>query len=356
MPQCFARKRRFTLTVFSITLSLVLLGCSMAELERIATENRLEEVAPGVTSSGRSVSKSKFLAFDSIIKGGRQNEEGFTGAFRRLMVGPDQEIRLMNPVAVGGVNNYLYIVDAGLRIVFRYDLVTNQIQPIGNVGAQFAGDPGSIYVARDQTFYIVDSMGKQVFHFDEQGNVLEVIQDLANLSRPMDIAIDEVTGELLVADGSFSHVLVFNKFGKAVRAIGQRGTGPGRFRAITGMTVGEEGLYILDRLELPVQVVTMNGDYKYSFGESHQTFPTAIAVNEDGVVYVADKSDNTIRIYQDAELLSVFGGTGSAPGRFRMITSMWVNNDLLYVADSMNMRVQVLRMTSEASVPAVLNQ
>ena len=356
MPQCFARKRRFTLTVFSITLSLVLLGCSMAELERIATENRLEEVTPGVTSSGRNVSKSKFLAFDSIIKGGRQNEEGFTGAFRRLMVGPDQEIRLMNPVAVGGVNNYLYIVDAGLRIVFRYDLVTNQIQPIGNVGAQFVGDPGSIYVARDQTFYIVDSMGKQVFHFDEQGNVLEVIQDLANLSRPMDIAIDEITGELLVADGSFSHVLVFNKFGKAVRAIGQRGTGPGRFRAITGMTVGEEGLYILDRLELPVQVVTMNGDYKYSFGESHQTFPTAIAVNEDGVVYVADKSDNTIRIYQDAELLSVFGGTGSAPGRFRMITSMWVNNDLLYVADSMNMRVQVLRMTSEASVPAVLNQ
>lgn len=356
MPQCRARKRRFTLTVFSIYLSYTLLGCSMAELERIATDNQLEEVSQGSAGSGRSGTKSRFLAFDSMIKGGRQNEEGFTGAFRRLMVGPDQEIRLMNPVAVGGVNNYLYIVDAGLRIVFRYDLVTNQIQPIGNVGSQFVGEPGSIYVARDQTFYIVDSMGKQVFHFDEQGNVLEVIQDLANLSRPMDIVVDEITGEVLVADGSFSHILVFNKFGKAVRSIGQRGTGPGRFRAITGMTVGEEGLYVLDRMELPVQVVTMNGDYKYSFGESHQVFPTAVAVNEDGIVYVADRSDNTIRIYQDAELLSVFGGTGSAPGRFRMITSMWVNNDLLYVADSMNMRVQVLRMSAEAPVPAVLNQ
>jgi len=356
MPQCFARKRRFALTVFLIYLSIASLGCSMAELERLATENKLEEVSAGSASSGRSGSKSRFLAFDSIIKGGRQSEEGFTGAFRRLMVGPNQEIRMMNPVAVGGVNNYLYIVDSGLRIVFRYDLVTRQIQPIGNVGSQFVGEPGNIYVARDQTFYIVDSMGKQVFHFDEQGNVLEVIQDLANLSRPMDVAVNELTGEVLIADGSFSHVLVFNKFGKTVRAIGQRGTGPGRFRAITGMTVGDEGLYVLDRLELPVQVVTMNGDYKYSFGESHHTFPTAIAVNEDGIVYVADKSDNTIRIYQDAELLSVFGGTGSAPGRFRSITSMWVNNDLLYVADSMNMRVQVLRMSSEAPVPAVLNQ
>jgi len=328
----------------------------MVELERLATENRVEDVSPGVPGSGTGASKSRFLAFDSVIKGGKQNEEGFTGAFRRLMVGPNQEIRLMNPVSVGGVNNYLYIVDAGLRIVFRYDLVTNQIQPIGNVGSQFVGDPGNIFVARDQTFYIVDSMGKQVFHFDEQGNVIEVFQDLANLSRPMDIIVDEITNEVLIADGSFSHVLVFNKFGKAVRTIGQRGTGPGRFRAITGMTVGDEGLYILDRLELPVQVVSMNGDYKYSFGESYQTFPTAIAVNEDGIVYVADKSDNTIRIYQDAELLSVFGGTGSAPGRFRQITSMWVYNDLLYVADSMNRRVQVLRMSAEAPVPAALNQ
>ncbi len=356
MPQCFARKRRFTLTVFPILLLFILLGCSMAELERIATENKLEEVSVGSGGTGSSAARNKYLSFDSIIKGGRQSEEGFTGAFRRLMIGPDQEVQLMNPVAVGGVNNYLYIVDAGLRIVFRYDLVTNLILPIGNVGAQFVGEPGSIYVARDQTFYIVDSMGKQVFHFDEQGNVLQVFQDLANLSRPMDIVMNDLTDELLVADGSFSHVLVFNKFGKAVRAIGQRGTGTGRFRAITGITVGTDGLYVLDRLEIPVQVVTMNGEYKYSFGESYQTFPTAIAVNEDGIVYVADKSDNTIRIYQDAELLSVFGGTGSAPGRFRMITSMWVNNDLLYVADSMNRRVQVLRMTPDAPVPAALNQ
>ncbi|WP_455209146.1 6-bladed beta-propeller [Kaarinaea lacus] len=327
----------------------------MAELERIATENKLEDLEAESTSGGATV-KSRYLVFDSVIKGGMQNEEGLTGAFRRIMVGPDQEIQFLTPVSVGGVDNYLYVVDSGLRIVFRYDLVNNVIEPIGNVGAQFVGEMGQIYVARDRSFYIVDSTGKQVLYFDEQGNVKGSFQDLANLSRPMDVIYDETTGDLLVADGSFSHILVFNKAGRAVRTIGQRGTGPGRFRAITAMTMGDEGLYVLDRLELPVQVVTVNGDYKYSFGESHQTFPSAIAVNDDGIVYVADKSDNTIRIYQDAELLSVFGGTGSAPGRFREITGMWVNNDLLYVADSMNRRVQVLRMTSEAPVPAVLIQ
>ncbi|MCI0504525.1 MAG: 6-bladed beta-propeller [Gammaproteobacteria bacterium] len=326
----------------------------MAELERIATENKLEDLKS--ESSGGALAKSRFLVFDSVIKGGMQEEEGLTGAFRRIMIGPDQEIQFLTPVAVGGVDNYLYVVDSGLRIVFRYDFINNTIEPIGNVGAQFAGEMGRIYVARDRSFYVVDPTGRQVLHFDEQGMVTQTFQDLANLSRPIDIIYDETTNDLLVADGSYSHIVVFNQAGRAVRTIGQRGTGPGRFRAMTAMTMGDDGLYVLDRLELPVQVLTINGDYKYSFGESHHTFPSAIAVNDDGVVYVADKSDNTIRIYQDAELLSVFGGTGSAPGRFREITSMWINNDLLYVADSMNRRVQVLRMTSEEPAPAVLTQ
>ena len=209
-------------------------------------------------------------------------------------------------------------------------------------------------MARDRTFYIVDSVGKQVHKFDEQGNLLQTFADLANLSRPIDVFVDELTEEVYVADCSFSHVVVFNKFGKALRAVGQRGTEPGRFRAITSIAKGPDGLYVVDRLELPVQVISMEGQYKYSFGESYQVFPTAVAVTEDRVAFIADKSDNTIRIYQDAELLSVVGGTGSAPGRFRLPSGLWINNGLLYVADSMNKRVQVMRIGAEPAVPAAL--
>ncbi|HEY5603445.1 MAG TPA: 6-bladed beta-propeller [Gammaproteobacteria bacterium] len=353
MPQCLARKRRFTLVLPVLLACAVQFGCSMAEMERIAMENRLADLK---TQPGGAASKSRFLAFEAVIKGGMKEEAGLTGAFRRLMIGPDREIQFLTPVAVGGVDNYLYVADSGLRIVFRYDLVNNTIETLGNAGTQFAGEMGNMYVARDRSFYIADPAGKQVLHFDELGNLIAAFQDLANLSRPLDVIYDETTGDLLVADGAFSHIVVFNKSGRAIRTIGQRGTGPGRFRAITAMTMSDDGLYVLDRLELPVQVITITGDYKYAFGESHHSFPSAIAVNADGVVYVADKSDNAIRIYQDAELLSVFGGTGSAPGRFREITSMWINNDLLYIADSMNRRVQVLRMTvEEVAAPAPSN-
>jgi DNA-binding beta-propeller fold protein YncE len=328
----------------------------MAELEQIAKENQRDEFSQDTSSPqpGAPKTKSRYLAFDSLIKGGKQKEGGVTGAFRRLLIGPNAEIRFENPVSVGGIDNYLYILDAAQRVVFIYDLVTKEIEPIGAIGSQFEGDPNSIYVARDRTFYITDPVGKKVIQFNRQGGVVQVFQDLANLSRPMDVAVDDTTGDVLVADGSYSHILVFNQFGKAVRAIGQRGNGPGKFRAITAMTLGPEGLYVLDRLETPVQVMSLNGQFKYGFGESYQVFPTAIAVTDERVVYVADKSDNTIRIYQDAELLGTVGGTGHAPGRFRLITGMWLNDNTLYIADSLNKRIQVMRISSEEQVPAAL--
>jgi len=330
-----------------MSLALLLFGCSMAELEKFANENQLEDLKTQSNNNANGARASgKYLALDTIIKGGKQPGGGTLGTMKRLLVGPDDEVRFLSPVSVGGVDNYLYIVDAGQRTVFRYDLVTTEIEAIGSVGFHLVGDPGDIYVDKDRSFYIVDQAGNQVVHFNERGEPIQVFQDLANLSRPIAVTVEDDSENVLVADGSFSHIVEFNKFGKALRAIGSRGTGAGHFRAITAMVKGVEGLYVLDRLEVPVQVISLDGEYKYSFGESYQVFPSAIAVNDDRVVFVADKSDNTIRVYKDAVLLGVVGGTGAAPGRFREITGMWINNDLLFVADSMNRRVQVMRIMS----------
>jgi DNA-binding beta-propeller fold protein YncE len=196
----------------------------------------------------------------------------------------------------------------------------------------------------------VDALGKKVLHFDEKGVLLNSFADPANLSIPVDVWVDETTEDVYVADGTYSRIVVFNQFGKAIRAIGRRGTGPGRFRAITAMTAGLDGLYVTDRLELPVQVITKNGDFKYSFGERLQTFPTSVAVDEHQLVFVSDKSDNTIRVYENGDLVATVGGGGAAPGRFRLISDLWVNGDSLYVADTNNRRVQVFKIKAPGSL------
>ncbi len=340
-----------------IVLLLSLSACSVAELEKFATEGEaLAEEDPSAPRRGTGLSQkvgTELLSVESTIMGGKISIKGYAGEFRRLLIGGSDEVRLEQPVAVGGTGNTLYIVDASPKVVYKYDLVVNEIEPVKDIANYLVGEPSNIYVARDGSFYLVDSIGKQVLQFSAEGDFLVRYQDLANLSRPMDVLVDEESGNVLVADGSFSHIVVFDRAGNALQAIGQRGTGPGYFRAITFMTSGADGIYVLDRLELPVQVLSWQGEYRYSFGESELVFPNAIAVDRDQRVFVTDRADNTVRAYQNGQLQMTFGGGGAAPGRFRLPSGLWVNGNLLYVADSMNRRVQVLRINPNAATPVV---
>lgn len=337
-------------------IAWALVGCSVPELEKFATEYEQSAAKPTPVASSRDTGLSQkvgteLLSVDRIITGGHLGVQGVGGEFERLLAGAVDEVRLERPVAVGGIDGVLYIVDAVSKLVFKYDLSLNVFTPIEGVANQLVGEPGNIFVAQDRSFYLVNPMGKQVLHFSEGGELLTKFQDLANLSRPMDVAVDEQSGDVYVADGSFSRIVVFNQFGKATHAIGQRGTGPGRFRAITAMSKGGDGLFILDRLELPVQVFGWDGEFRYSFGESELVFPSAIAVDRDQRAYISDRSDNTIRVYQNGQLLMTYGGGGAAPGRFREVSSMWLHGDELFVADSLNRRVQVLRINPNAPLP-----
>ncbi len=369
MSQCGSGKCRLKINLFLLVhplLALLFVGCSMTELESFAREN--EQAPPTAVGQGATSSpyaKTDILVPEDIIKGGQREMSGVVGAFSRMLVGPDDEIHFLNPVAVGGINNTLYIVDTGVPVdfnlnesyrsvlkptseptVYRYNLVTKKIQSIESIGLQFKGEPGAIYVKADGSFLIADPVGKKVLYFDENGGLLNTYSDPANLSRPIAVWVDEITQEVYVADGTYSHILIFDQFGKALKAIGQRGNGPGKFRAITAMTMGRDGLFVLDRLELPIQVLTRDGFFQYSFGEMQHIFPTAIAVDENQLVFVSERSDNTIRVYQNGQLIATIGGGGAAPGRFRLVSSLWINQGFLYVADSQNRRIQVLRINA----------
>ncbi|MFV2055979.1 MAG: hypothetical protein ACC707_05890 [Thiohalomonadales bacterium] len=362
MPQCRSGKRGATLGLLkSIQTLFIMLGlsaCNVYELESFALENQ-DRSENGDYGSGISGGyTSPILVFHHIIQGGRSDMSGITGSLTRFLIGNADEFSFRRPVAVAGTGDYLFIVDAGDRVVFKYNIKKNKLKAIGNVGVQFVGDLGNIFVAKDQSFYMVDSDGKQVFHFSASGDVLNVFSDPANLSRPIDVLVDESNGEILVADGSYSHIVVFNPDGRTLRAIGRRGPQnsrkPGTFRAITNMTLARDGLYVLDRLVLPIQVLANDGRFQYSFGESEQVWPTAIAVSEDQYVFVSDKSDNIIRIYKQGDLLGQVGGGGAALGRYRIITGLWAHDGFLYVADSLNRRIQVLKIQGEKPLPTQL--
>jgi hypothetical protein len=238
MSQCGSGKCGFKINIcllFLPLLALSLVACSVSELESFARENeQAPPVSAGQSPSGSPYAKTDILIPETIIKGGQRVMSGVAGAFSRLLVGSEDEIRFLNPVAIGGMGNTLYIVDSGVPVdinektyelsrhnlpsknettVFRYDLVTKKIQSIETISLQLQGVPSDIFVKQDGSFFITDPVGKKVLYFNDMGGLLNTYSDPANLSRPIAVWEDEISQEVYVADGTYSHILVFDQFG-----------------------------------------------------------------------------------------------------------------------------------------------
>jgi len=343
--------RKYWLTIIkSITVGLLLINsaCSYDSLKDFATANSVERGGTGANPYG---DPNAVLVPDYVIHSGQVQTSGSVGVFKKLLIGDADTIVLEKPVGVSGQGKLLYIVDGEKRVVLQVDLETRNFKIFANIGSYFLGEPGKIFVDKDLSFYVTDSVGKRVVKFDGEGRMVASFSEPSNLSRPIDVKVVTMPGsldkEVWVADGSYSHILRFDMNGVAQSRIGQRGTGEGRFRAITGFAVTDSELYMVDRLEFPVQVMDLNGIYKTHFGDNILRYPTAIEVEPRlRYSFVSDKLDNYIYIFQAGIMVGKVGGTGSAPGRFREVGAMWTDGEKLYVADTLNKRVQVLRIQS----------
>lgn len=253
-------------------------------------------------------------------------------------------VRLQRPTSLGSYGHFLYIVDAGEKVVFRYNVKLNTLEKISAVEAHLAGEPTNIFVREDGGFLLTDPSASQVHWFSFDGDLLRTYKSPGNLSLPVDVIFDKKSQQIYVADGAFSHIVVFSIDGEALYAIGMRGKGPGYFHRITALNFIQDEIFVLDSLALPLQVLTNKGDFKYAIDKSSLISPTAVAVDKSGRIFTSDNSDNYIKIFQNKKLLAKFGGGGRKPGKFRQMTDMTLIGDILYVADSQNGRVQRLKV------------
>ncbi len=275
---------------------------------------------------------------------------GLTSA-GNIVTGPP-EVRFLQPVAVAARGHVVYILDVGHRQLFRYDARFDRIERALDLRGVVSGNDADLYLARDLSVWIADTDGARVLHFDRNGRKLRVIEDRLNITRPVSVRVNDTTGYIFIADGNNDGVLVYNPEGLPVGAFGGRGRGPGKFTSITALAQGPKGYYIGTRFgEHRVQVMGFEGDWIESYQRDTVTFPIAIAVANDGLAFVADYMADDIKVFDGDRLVGVIGGHGAAPGRFSRITSLWIDEGNLYVADSLNRRIQVLSLASWVPVP-----
>jgi len=332
MPLSTTRITRLALVLYGLTALSLLGGC---------TAFSGSQKAPSSAARPQQLSANNAWLYPTeTITGGMMGND-YVGNLNQ---------RLQRPVAVAVRDHNLYIVDAGRELLYLYDDFSKRMSILKDLRGVVAGDVPDIYVAADRSYYLADAGGRRVLHFDRNGRLLQTFKDSLNLARPVAVSVDEATGDVYVADGLFDHVLVFNSAGDLWRMIGDRGMEDGEFLNITAMTRGPDGVYVTARLGKRGQVLDQNsGDFLYAFDDDTLVFPNGIAVDKlDDQAYVSDFFDNSIKIFKHGHLLATVGGTGASPGRFKGITDVALESGFLYVADSLNGRIQVFKVTSGA--------
>lgn len=266
------------------------------------------------------------------------------------------DARLERPVAVAVRGDFVYIVDAGKELVFLYDRVSARLRTLVDLKGVAKGEISDIYVAPDLSFYLADTVGRQVLFFDKNGSLRQTFRNLLNLVYPVGVWFDEDSDRVLIADGQLDHVLIFDKEGTLLTAVGGRGVEPGEFLNITAVTEGPDGYYIAQRIGHHVQVLAKDGAYLYSFAQEGVIFPLAIATDRQQRAFVADYMDNTIKVYDRGRFIASIGRSGVGPGEFKRITDLWLDGDFLYVADSLNGRIQIMRVAAAEVIPDITDR
>jgi len=164
--------------------------------------------------------------------------------------------------------------------------------------------PHGTTVDREGNLWVTDEQGKdgkgqQVFKFSPDGKVLMTLGKAGVASAepglfdaPTDVAVAP-DGAIFVTEGHSGptpgndRISKFSKDGKFIKAWGKRGSGPGEFKSPHTIALDSRGrLFVGDRSNNRIQIFDQEGRYLGTWTQFGR--PSGIAIAKDDTMYVAD--------------------------------------------------------------------
>jgi DNA-binding beta-propeller fold protein YncE len=199
---------------------------------------------------------------------------------------------------------------------------------------------GNLWAADDQGHIVVkmDAQGRVRMVLGRKNNKGET-NDLFN--RPTDIAFAP-NGDFYVSDGyGNSRVVKFTREGKFVTAWGKKGSAEGEFNLPHAVAVDRQGrVYVGDRENHRMQIFDANGKFLTQW--KHVGSPWGIVITPDNFLFMCDGHNNRIlKLNLSGEVLGTLSGPGKLPGQLDFSHHMAVGpSGSIYVAEIKNWRAQ----------------
>ena len=215
--------------------------------------------------------------------------------------------------------------------------------------------PHSITVDSLDNVWVADVALHQVFKFSHDGNLLLTIGERAkpgidtnHFNRPSDVAVAR-DGSFYVSDGyGNNRVLKFAPDGTFLLEWGTKGAGNGEFDLPHAIALDASGrVYVADRNNKRIQIFNANGSYLTQWAGPPFVSPQDVKIGADGTAYVAESGNSAppdesgILVLRSGSVVESVGRYGNYDGQF--LDPHWVamaKNGALYVADFEGRRVQ----------------
>lgn len=240
---------------------------------------------------------------------------------------------------------HVYVFNRGPHALLEFDPAGKFVREIGEglfVSAH------SVRIDAQENIWTVDVDGHVVLKLNPQGRVQLVLgwknrpgTNESSFNRPTDVAFAS-NGDIFVSDGYVnSRVMKFSKEGRFLKTWGKKGTGPGEFNLPHAVIVDSRGrVYVGDRENRRIQIFDTDGNFIREW--THLGSPWGLHITPDQTIYMADGYANRVlKLDLEGNVLGTLGSPGKLPGQFAYAHHLAVGkSEEVYVAEILNWRVQ----------------
>ena len=194
---------------------------------------------------------------------------------------------------------------SSLPPILKFDSTGNLVK---SFGAGLLLFPHGLHVDRDGNVWVTDGLGKdgkghQVFKFSPEGQVLLTLgkagvagngPDEFNAPSAVHVAPN---GDIFVADGhggnTNARIVKFTKDGKFIKTWGKKGSGPGEIDIPHALAMDSRGrLFVGDRQNNRIQIFDQDGNTLDQWSQFSR--PSGVFIDQNDIIYVADSESESV--------------------------------------------------------------
>jgi hypothetical protein len=166
--------------------------------------------------------------------------------------------------------------------------------------------PHGLFVDKDDNIWVTDADGKdekgqQVVKFSSEGKVLMTLGKPGvagdgpdTFNRPSGVVVAP-NGDIFVADGhggnSNARIVKLSKGGKFLKAWGKKGSAPGEFNELHAIAMDSKGrVFVADRGNNRIQIFDQDGKFLEQWTQFSR--PSGIFIDKNDAIYVPDNTSN----------------------------------------------------------------